>query len=183
MKPGVSNGADDRTMGSMAYRVGHLIARYLDKPDPGYEPYTPNDPQALRTTLKPVDVLLIERNNHVSGVIKYLTQSIWSHVALYVGPIGDRVIAGGEPLVLVEANISQGVVAAPLSKYIRNQTRFCRRTGLSENDYARMCTHAAEPLGFDYKIIAWTDLPVAEDGDKLISLAMAESTRLETETA
>ena len=75
-------------------------------------------PDALRATLKPGDVLLVEGNNHISGVIKYLTQSTWSHAALYVGPIGDRVTADGEPLVLVEANIGQGVVAAPLSKYI-----------------------------------------------------------------
>ena len=69
-------------MGWMAARVGHLVARYLDKPAPGYEPYTPSDPQALRETLKPADALLIEGNNFVSGVIKYLTQSIWSHAVL-----------------------------------------------------------------------------------------------------
>jgi len=142
----------------MADRVGHLIARYLDKPEPGYEPYTPSDPQALRATLKPADVLLIEGNNHVSGVIKYLTQSTWSHAALYVGPIGDRVTPEGEPLALVEANISEGVVAAPLSKYTRYHTRICRPIGLSEEDCARVCTYAAERIGFDYDLKNITDL-------------------------
>ena len=45
--------------------------------------------RAIRTaagSLKPGDVLLVEGNNHISGVIKYLTQSTWSHAALYVGP-------------------------------------------------------------------------------------------------
>ena len=74
-------------------------------------------PDALRATLRPGDVLLVEGNNHVSGVIKYLTQSTWSHAALYVGPIGERTTADGEPLVLVEAVLGQGVVGAPLSKY------------------------------------------------------------------
>ena len=83
----------------------------------GYEPFTPSDPDALRASLQPGDVLLVEGNNHISGVIKYLTQSTWSHAALYVGPIGDRATADGEPLVLVEANLGEGVVAAPLSKY------------------------------------------------------------------
>ncbi len=145
-------------MGWMADRVGHLLARYLDKPEPGYEPYTPSDPQALRTTLKPGDVLLVEGDNHVSGVIKYLTQSTWSHAALYVGPVGDRMTPEGEPLVLVEANISQGVVAAPLSKYIRYHTRICRPIGLSEEDCARVCTYAAERIGFDYDLKNITDL-------------------------
>ena len=71
-------------------RVGRFLARYLEKPVQGYEPFTPSDPAALRATLQPGDVLLVEGNNHVSGIIKYLTQSTWSHAALYVGRIGDR---------------------------------------------------------------------------------------------
>ena len=82
-------------------------------------------------TLQPGDVLLVEGNNHVSGIIKYLTQSTWSHAALYVGRIGDRETADGEPLVLVEANLGEGVVGAPLSKYARYHTRICRPIGLT----------------------------------------------------
>ena len=67
--------------------IGQVIARYLDRPVAGYEPFTPSDPDALRQSLEPGDVLLVEGNNKISGVIKYLTQSTWSHSALYVGPI------------------------------------------------------------------------------------------------
>ena len=119
-------------MSWMVDGVGRFLAHYLEKPVHGYEPFTPSDPDALRATLRPGDVLLVEGNNHISGVIKYLTQSTWSHAALYVGPIGDRETADGEPLVLVEANIGQGVVAAPLSKYSRFHTRICRPTGLTD---------------------------------------------------
>jgi hypothetical protein len=129
-----------------------LIARYLEKPEQGYEAIAPGDAEALRATLKPGDVLLVEGNNHISGVIKYLTQSTWSHAALYVGPIGDRVNADGEPLELVEANIGQGVVAVPLSKYGRAHSRICRPIGLSEDDRARVCAYAAERIGFDYDL-------------------------------
>ena len=125
--------------------VGQLLARYLEKPAQGYAPFTPSDPEALRATLKPGDVLLIEGNNHISGVIKYLTQSTWSHAALYVGPIGDRVTADGEPLVLVEANIGQGVVAVPLSKYTDFHTRICRPTRLTDGRLRarlRLCRRA-----------------------------------------
>ena len=103
-------------MGFMIDGIGRIIAQYLEKPAEGYEPYTPSDPEALRATLKPGDVLLVEGSNHISGVIKYLTQSTWSHAALYVGPVGDRVSADGEPLVLVEADIGKGVVAVPLTE-------------------------------------------------------------------
>ncbi len=145
-------------MGVMVDGVGRFIARYLEKPAEGYEPYTPSDPDALRAALKPGDVLLVEGSNHISGVIKYLTQSTWSHAALYVGPIGDRVAPNGEPLVLVEANIGQGVMAAPLSKYGRFHTRVCRPTGLTADDCARVCAYAAERIGFDYDLKNIIDL-------------------------
>jgi len=145
-------------MGWMAESVGRMLARYLEEPAYGYEPYTPTDPAILRATLKPGDVLLIEGNNHISGVIKYLTQSTWSHAALYVGPVGDRVTKDGEPLVLVEANIGQGVVAVPLSKYARSHTRICRPTGLTDDDCERVCVYAAERIGFDYDLKNIIDL-------------------------
>ena len=132
--------------------MGRFLARYLEKPVQGYEPFTPSDPNALRATLRPGDVLLVEGNNHISGVIKYLTQSTWSHAALYVGPIGERTTADGEPLVLVEANIGEGVVGSPLSKYQRYHTRICRPIGLTPDDRARVCTYAAERIGFDYDV-------------------------------
>ena len=103
------------------------------------EPFTPSEPEALRTALQPGDVLLVEGNNHISGVIKYLTQSTWSHAALYVGPIGERATADGEPLVLVEAILGEGVVGAPLSKYQRYHTRICRPIGLTPKMTARGC--------------------------------------------
>ncbi len=145
-------------MGWMADRVGRVLARYLEEPATGYEPFTPSDADALRATLKPGDVLLIEGNNHISGVIKYLTQSTWSHAALYVGAIGDRVTADGEALVLVEANIGEGVRAAPLSKYARYHTRICRPTGLTDDDRARVCAYASERIGFDYDLKNIIDL-------------------------
>ena len=138
--------------------VGRFLAHYLEKPVQGYEPFTPTDPEALRATLQPGDVLLVEGNNHISGVIKYLTQSTWSHAALYVGPIGDRVTADGEPLVLVEANIGRGVVAVPLSKYARFHTRICRPTRLDDEDRARVCAYATERIGFDYDLKNVIDL-------------------------
>lgn len=145
-------------MSFMLDGVGRVIARYLEKPVQGYEPFTPSDPDALRATLQPGDVLLVEGNNHISGVIKYLTQSTWSHAALFVGRVGDRETPCGEPLVLVEANLGQGVVAAPLSKYERFHTRICRPSGLSAEDRARVCAYAAERIGFDYDLQNIIDL-------------------------
>ena len=96
-------------MGRVLDRVGQMIARYLEKPVSGYEPFTPSDPNALAASLRPGDVLLVEGNNHISGVIKYLTQSTWSHAALYVGPLDGRKTADGEAHTLIEAELGIGV--------------------------------------------------------------------------
>src|SRR5271156_6543114 len=94
--------------------------------------------------------VLVEGNNHISGVIKYLTQSTWSHSALYVGPIEGRVTEDDEPHVLIEANVGEGVVSAPLSKYFCFHTRICRPVNLTAEDCAAVCRYAIERVGFAY---------------------------------
>jgi Permuted papain-like amidase enzyme, YaeF/YiiX, C92 family len=145
-------------MSRMLDGVGRLIARYLQEPVRGYEPFTPSDPDALRQSLEPGDVLLIEGNTHIAGVIKYLTQSTWSHAALYVGPIADRSSPEGEPHVLIEANIGEGVDSAPLSKYFRYHTRICRAVGLTQADAAAVCAYAVARIGFAYDLKNIIDL-------------------------
>jgi hypothetical protein len=146
------------TMGWVGNGIGHLIARYLEKPEAGYHEFTPGRADALAAALRPGDVLLIEGNSHIAGVIKYLTQSTWSHAALYVGPIGDRVSASGEALTLVEAELGKGVIAVPLSKYGNAHTRICRPVGLSDDDRIRVCNYACERIGFDYDVKNILDL-------------------------
>ena len=138
--------------------IGRVIARYLERPVQGYEPFTFGDPVALRKSLEPGDVLLVEGNSHISRVIKYLTQSTWSHAALYVGPIEGANTQEGEPHVLIEAEIGQGVVSAPLSKYYPYHTRICRPIGLSLEDCRTVCSYAIERVGFDYDLRNIIDL-------------------------
>jgi len=116
-------------MGIVLDTVGQWIASYLQKEVPGYEPFTPSDPDHLRGVIDQGDVLLVEGNSRVSGIIKYLTQSTWSHAALYVGPIDGATEPDGEPHVLIEANIGEGVTSAPLSKYFPYHTRLSARSG------------------------------------------------------
>ncbi len=137
-------------MGFVLDVVGKLISGYLQKEVPGYEPFTPSDPERLRDIIMPGDVLLVEGNNRVSGIIKYLTQSTWSHAALYVGPIDGAAEPGGEPHVLIEANLGEGVVSAPLSRYFPYHTRLCRPVGLSFEDRYTVCRYAINRIGFGY---------------------------------
>src|SRR5262249_44372230 len=173
-------------MGQIMDRVGRAVARYLERPSLGYEPFTPSEPTALRNSLKPGDVLLVEGNNHISGVIKYLTQSTWSHAALYVGPVLGRTGEEGDPHCLIEANIEDGVVSVPLSKYSQFHTRVCRPVGLSEDDCVNVCRYAIERIGLAYDLKNITDLmrylmplPVPQRWRRrMIALGSGDPTRL-----
>ena len=137
-------------MGLVLDHIGKLIAAYLQKELPGYEPFTPSDPDNLRQDIQPGDVLLVEGNSRISGIIKYLTQSTWSHAALCVGPVDGAVETDGEPHVLIEANVGEGVMSAPLSKYFSYHTRICRPVGLSFEDRHTVCRYAINRIGFGY---------------------------------
>src|SRR6201996_2396584 len=76
-------------MGVVLDQLGKLIAGYLEKEVPGYEPFTPSDPENLRKDMQPGDVLLVEGNNRISGIIKYLTQSTYfSYPPRICRPVG-----------------------------------------------------------------------------------------------
>jgi hypothetical protein len=173
-------------MSRMLDAIGRLIARYLDEPVAGYEPFTPSEPEALRHALRPGDVLLVEGNARISGIIKYLTQSTWSHSALYVGPMSGRAAADGEPHVLIEANAGEGVVSAPLSKYTRFHTRICRPVGLTDADCTIVCGYAVDRIGLAYDLKNIVDLmrylfplPVpARWRRRMIALGSGDPTRL-----
>src|ERR1700688_4651561 len=136
------------TMGVVLDTVGKLIAGYLQKEVPGYEPFTPSDPEHLRGVIEPGDGLLVEGNNRISGIIKYLTQSTWSHAALFVGPIDGAEEPDGQPHVPIAANIGEELTSAPLSKYFSYHTRLCRSVGLTYEERSTVGRYAINRIGF-----------------------------------
>jgi Permuted papain-like amidase enzyme, YaeF/YiiX, C92 family len=145
-------------MGWMLETVGRSVARYLDRPAAGYEPFTPSNAAALQATIRTGDVLLVEGNSHISGVIKYLTQSTWSHAALYVGPLPTAAKGAAEGNSLVEASLEGGVAAVPLAKYFQFHTRICRPVNLSTADCETVCRYAIDRIGDKYDLKNIIDL-------------------------
>jgi hypothetical protein len=133
-------------------RLGRWVASRLQSESSGYEPYTPSDPETLRRVLLPGDVLLIEGNLRISAAIKYLTQSTWSHSALYVGDALPEPADGSERPRLVEVNLGDGCVAVPLSKYRTYNTRICRASGLSPDDRDHLVGFLIDRLGLRYDL-------------------------------
>lgn len=156
------------------------------------------DFERIRYEVRPCDVLLIEGRNHVSDVIKFITQSAWSHAALYAGRIHDiedpiiRYKAmehfNGTPdtQLLIEGIIGRGTVITPLSFYRQDHIRICRPRGLSPHDAQNIINYAVSKLGNDYDIrqifdlarfmLPWTILP-RQWHSTLFSKTAGESTR------
>jgi len=141
-------------MGDMGQKtldwLGKLISARLNRESSGYEPYTPSDPAVLASILRPGDVILVEGNRKISAAIKYLSQSTWSHAAIYVGPVIQAGAPDGEPHVMVEVNLGEGCVSAPLSKYRTYNTRICRPIGLTQEDRDTVCAFMISKIGLQY---------------------------------
>jgi hypothetical protein len=126
--------------------ISARILRYLLQPNGRYAPFYAPDPEVVRKALQPGDILLVEGNTRLSAVIKYLTQSTWSHAALYVGERPGDVSPDGESNVLLEAEADIGVATVPLSKYVHYHTRICRPVGLDDAARQKVIDYALSTI-------------------------------------
>lgn len=133
-------------------KIGRLLAFLLEAESSGYEPYTPSDPETLHRTLVAGDILLVEGNQKISAAIKYLTQSTWSHSALYVGDTLPEPSDGTERPRLIEVNLGSGCIAVPLSKYKTFNTRICRAHGLTPEDRQVVVDFMIDKIGLKYDL-------------------------------
>jgi hypothetical protein len=138
------------------------IVDYLLEPLPSYERRARNDLEALEAGLRKGDVILVEGDQRVSAVIRYLTQSCWSHAGLYVGD--ELLRRGGERAdwardhfgeeaahLMVEA-LPRGVQIAPVAKYVDYNLRICRPHKLRQEHRAVLMDDAVASIGWRYDL-------------------------------
>jgi hypothetical protein len=135
---------------SLKEAISAQILRFLAKPTTRYAPFFAPDAAVIRGTLQPGDVVLIEGNTRLSAIIKFLTQSTWSHAALYVGERPGDTAPDGEPKVLLEAEAADGVTTVPLSKYVHFNLRVCRAVGLDAPSRQKVVDYALARIGKMY---------------------------------
>jgi len=137
------------------------LLKKLEKPRKGYEQRVYNDLNKLYKTIQPGDVVLVEGRSEMSRIIKLFSGSYWSHAAMYVG---NALIAPGYEHrdkyvskdsdnmdhMVVEAYSDEGVIAAPLSKYIDYNLRICRPYEILEPDLEVVIQSVISRLGMRY---------------------------------
>ena len=137
--------------------IGDALARYLAEPRPDLSVGSATPLGRLRTTLEPGDVLLVEGTSRVSTAIKYLSQSSWSHAALYVGGLAAGRLSHPSHR-LIEADLVEGVRSVPLEEYVDLPSRICRPVGLSSVEQQKLVDYAVGRLGHDYDLKNLLDL-------------------------
>jgi hypothetical protein len=141
----------------------------LTRPRRHYRRFVYNDPYRLKALIQAGDVLLVDGDQRVSEAVKYLTQSTWSHSALYVG---DALLHRGEETrketlrrfgrearyLLVEALVDKGVTVSPLVKYVDFNVRICRPVGLTPEDRQIVIDENLARVGHTYDRRNFLDL-------------------------
>jgi len=145
-------------MNTLLEKTGFWLARYLQKELPGYNPASHTKRAHLQACLQPGDIVLVEGNLRISVAIKYLTQSTWSHACFYAGPLPGKAGDEGDPLCLIEADVVEGVIAVPLSKYAGQHLRICRPVKLGAADRDALVAFMISKIGMVYDIKNAIDL-------------------------
>ena len=153
----------------MRQRVLTLFVRLLTKPSRTYDQRVPNSLANLKAHLRKGDVILVEGDQRISQVIRYLTQSSWSHSALYIGDELHRLppaLAAGlvaehgaeARYLVIEALAGNGVVCTPIAHYVRLNLRVCRPRGLRREDLDHIVLEVIGQLGTPYGVRHLLDL-------------------------
>jgi len=130
----------------------------------------PSDFAALCRQVKPADVVIVSGRSRIGGIIKTVTQSQWTHSALYIGRLCDikdpelhqalrahTDAADDEPLI-VESLLGYGTVVNRLSDYAESHLRICRAQHLSPDDAQQVIAYSISKLGTEYDIRQLIDL-------------------------
>jgi len=145
------------------------LADWLRHETPARE-FPLSDFERIRYELKPCDIILIEGRSRVSEVIKLITQSPWSHAALYLGRLHDIEDAGlrekinqhfvsdQQHQLIIESQLGVGTVVRPLQCYEHDHIRICRPRGISFKDSQAVLAYAIDHLGLQYNVRQIFDL-------------------------
>lgn len=127
-------------------KFANKVVKYLVQEDVHYKSLCQSNFKTIKSKIRVGDVLLVEGKSNFSKGIKYLTQSVWSHSALYVGDtmgnLGD----------LFEADIEKGVQVIPLKMYQSYSLRICRPSNLKDYDLNEMLDFLRSKIGLKYDL-------------------------------
>jgi Permuted papain-like amidase enzyme, YaeF/YiiX, C92 family len=137
--------------------LGKHLARYLAHEVHIDSAAPTTHPDRLLATLQPGDVLLVEGHSRISTAIKFLTQSTWSHAAMYVGKHLQKTDQNPGHC-FVDADTIEGVRSVGVEAFAGMSTRICRPVGLSDADRRELTSYVISRIGNQYDLRNVIDL-------------------------
>jgi len=120
--------------------------------------------------VRPADVLLVQGRNRISKIIRNITESPWSHAALYIGRLHDiedpqlrefiHYHYQGSPSekLIIESFLGTGTIISPITRHQNEHIRICRPAGLTYKDAQLVISEASKSLGRTYDVRHILDL-------------------------
>jgi hypothetical protein len=149
--------------------IRNAVVKWLRHQKP--PPQTPlSDFERVRKEVRPCDVVLVEGRSRVSEVIKMITQSAWSHAALYIGRLEDledpalrEVVKQYYPgatkqHLIIESELGLGTVVRSLDAYEYEHLRICRPRSLDAKSANKVISYGIGKLGSAYNVRQIFDL-------------------------
>jgi len=167
---------------SLYFKLRNNITNWLIYEPPAAE-VMPYDFNRLKYEIRPGDVLLIEGRSKISKIIRTITQSPWTHSAIYIGRLNDvedeeikEIIrkhidktVNDNTRLIIEDLMDVGTVITPLNFYHNHHIRICRPIGITPADLHLVVNYAIKALGQPYNVrqlldltrfmLPWTILP------------------------
>ena len=121
-----------------------------------------SDFNKLKHKICPCDVLLIEGRNRISQMIKLITQTSWSHAALYIGclcniedtkmqkKVDEFYLGDPNDQLVIESLLGEGTLISPLTKYTEEHIRICRPKAITHEDKQKVINYTIAHLGIEY---------------------------------
>ncbi len=144
-------------MNPVREKIGRVLASFFSRERHAHGTSPPTPSNRLLSCLEPADVLLVEGNSQISTAIKYLTQSTWSHAALYIGAHGEGRLSDSSHC-FIEADLMTGVRSIGIEAFVGVATRICRPVGLSDEERRTVTGFAIARLGHRYDLKNVVDL-------------------------
>ena len=127
------------------------ISIWLLHQDPPQREYL-CDFNIICSKIRPTDILMVDGRSRISKMIKLVTQSPWSHAALYIGRLQDikdpqmqariRQYYSGSPekQLLIESEIGKGTIITTVDDYKNDHLRIVRPEWLLKEDVNKVMT-------------------------------------------
>lgn len=150
-------------------RIWNATVKWLNTERSGID-LPPNDFKQLCYEIRPGDIILVEGRSRVAEVIKLITQSPWTHSALYIGHLYDikdqelrhkvEHYYEGDPdsPLVIEALLGEGTVVHPIDKYKKDHLRICRPSNITPKDARKVIEFSIDKLGSEYHVRQLLDL-------------------------